>query len=205
MVQRGRMGKPFFSSTNTYGDRDMKPILVLTASIFAILLPAPATAQIAPSSKGHEILKLESGDWNAKTKLYMTPGGIVEEPEVSTGKESNKMIGPFWLVSDFKGTFGGMKFTGHGTFGYDSKTKKYSGIWIDSFGPYETKMIGSYDEASKTMTYETIGIGMDGQPMKGRNVVVYHSDDKRTMTMYMTMPGETKMVRAMEIEYERAK
>ena len=74
---------------------------------------------------------------------------------------------------------------------------------MDSFGPHPTKMVGTYDADSKTMTYETMGVGMDGKPMKGKNVVVYQSDDRRLMTMYMTFPGQDKMVKSMEIQYER--
>ena len=92
------------------------------------------------------------------------------------------MIGDFWIVSDFSGDFEGMAFTGHGQFGYDAGKKKYVGTWIDSFSPNVTKMVGTYDADKKTMTYETSGVGMDGNPSKGKNVVVY-GEDKRAMTM----------------------
>ncbi len=163
-----------------------------------------ASAQMPAPSEEHNLLKKEVGNWNATTKVYFGPAGPVEEPSVSKATEVNKMIGGFWVTSDFKGNFGGAPFVGHGVFGYDPAAKKYTGMWIDSFAPHGTKMLGDYDKATKTMTFETTGVGMDGKPSKGRNVVVYHSDDKRTMTMYMTMPGQTEMTKVMVVDYERA-
>jgi len=162
-------------------------------------------AQFPTPTEEHKILKKEEGEWTAKAKLFYGPAGPYDEPQESAASESNKMIGPFFITSDFKGSFGGMPFTGHGVFGYDVATKKYTGMWIDSFGSTPTKMTGTYDAATKTMTYDTTGVGMGGEPTKGKNVVVYKSDDTRVMTMYMQLPGQDKMAKMMELTYERKK
>ena len=56
------------------------------------------------------------------------------------------MIGDFWIVCDYTGSFEGLKFVGQGSFGYDAKKKKYVGTWIDSFSPNVTHMVGTYDK-----------------------------------------------------------
>ena len=40
--------------------------------------------------------------------------------------------GGFWLLLDYKGDFGGMKFEGKGATGYDPNKKKYVSTWVDS-------------------------------------------------------------------------
>lgn len=170
--------------------------------IFGIM--STACAQFPKASKEHEILKLEEGNWDAEVTMFMGPAGPYSPPHKSKGKESNRMIGDFWIVSDFTGEFEGMKFTGRGQFGYDPAKKKYVGTWIDSFSPNDTKMVGTWDAEKKTMTYETSGVGMDGNPSKGKNVVVY-GDDSRKMTMYVAAPGTDQLIKVMEITYTRAK
>lgn len=180
-------------------------IFSITFGLFLIAFTTTdAVAQFPTASKEHEILKLEEGTWDAEMTMFMGPEGPYDPPSKSKAKEVNRMIGDFWIVSDFKGSFDGMPFTGFGQFGYSAEKKKYVGTWIDSFNANATKMVGTYDAAKKTMTYETSGLGMDGNPTKGTNVVVY-GKDKRTMTMYFAAPGSDEMVKVMEINYTRAK
>ena len=182
----------------------MKLWKVTMGLVFALGFVATTSAQFPSASKEHEVLKMEAGDWDAEVTMFMGPTGPYEQPHKSKGKESNRMLGDFWLVSDFSGDFEGLKFTGRGQFGYDASKKKYVGTWIDSFSPHVTKMAGTYDADKKTMTFETAGMGMDGKPSKGKNVVVY-GKDKRTMTMFMAAPGTDKLIKMMEINYTRAK
>lgn len=183
----------------------MKATTIALGVAFLLALSTNGFGQVPTASPEHEILKKELGTWEASVKSYVGPTGILDEPQVSTGKETNEMIGEFWLVSRFEGDFGGMPFIGQSTMGYDAEKKKYVGSWIDSFSLHPTKMVGTYDAEKKTMTYESTGVGMDGNPMKGKNVVVYESDDRRVMTMHIAMPGQDSMAKAMEIVYERAK
>lgn len=185
----------------------MKTNLLLPLLTLAILLLtgnlATTNAQFPVPTEEHKILKMEEGEWTAKAKLFFGPAGPYDEPQESTATETNRMVGPFFVTSDFKCSFGGVPFTGHGVFGYDTAAKKYTGMWIDSFGSTPTKMTGTFDTATKTMTYETTGMGMDGKPMKGKNVVVYSSKDSRKMTMYMQLPGQDEMAKMMELTYTR--
>jgi hypothetical protein len=183
----------------------MRTTTIALGVAILVALSTNGFGQVPTASQEHEILKKELGTWEATVKSYVGPTGLNDEPQVSTGKETNEMIGEFWLVSRFEGNFGGMPFVGQSMMGYDAGKQKYVGNWIDSFSPNPTKMVGTYDAETKTMTYESTGVGMDGNPMKGKNVVVYEGDDRRVMTMHMAMPGQDSMAKAMEIVYERAK
>ncbi|MEM8677801.1 MAG: DUF1579 domain-containing protein [Planctomycetota bacterium] len=182
----------------------MKSLITTTLMlVFVIANAATTTAQLPTATAEHKIFEMEEGDWDAAITMFMGPAGPFDPPQQSKGRESNRMIGDFWIVSDFSGNFEGLAFTGQGRFGYDVEQKKYVGSWIDSMSPHATKMIGTYDAATKTMTYETTGVGMGGVPTKGKNVVVY-GDQDRTMTMYITAPGSDEMIKAMEIVYTKA-
>lgn len=194
-----------YSFGKTLKGKFMKLEILIPGLLLAVMATATVSAQVPAASKEHKILKMEEGEWEAKTMLWMGPTGLLPEPLVSSGKETNRMIGDFWTVSDFSGDFGGMPYTGHGQFGYDAEKGKYVGTWIDSFSPNVTMMEGTWDAEKKTMTYMTTGMGMDGNPSKGKNVVVYESDDKRTMTMYMASPEKDAMDKVMMIEYTRAR
>lgn len=172
--------------------------------VLAVGTVTTASAQFPSASEEHKILKHEDGNWDCEITMFMGPAGPYNPPQKSKGSEKNTMLGDFWLVSEFKGSFEGMPFQGRGQIGYDPGKKKYVGSWIDSFSPNATHMIGTYDAEKKMMTYETTGIGMDGNPTKGKQTVVY-GDNKRTMTMYAAAPGTDQMIKVMEISYTKAK
>ena len=73
--------------------------------------------------------------------------------------------------------------------------------------PSPTKMEGTYDEKSKTMTYKTVGIGMDGKPMPGKIVIKFIDENSHTFTMMHRDPtGQSdKLVETMQMTYTRKK
>jgi len=127
---------------------------------------------------------------------------VMGQEMVSEGTEENKMLGQVWLVSSFKGEFGGEVFEGRGHVGYDPASKQYVGSWIDSMTPVATQMKGTYDPKTKAMTLQTKGVDMQGKPSTGTMTTVYQGTDKRTTTMHSMIDG--KKVKVMEIVYQRA-
>ena len=175
---------------------------------FGALLFTSATcyAQESPATEEHAILKKDVGRWKAVTTVWMNEVGETDpnaEPQSSEGIETNRMVGDLWVVSDFKGEFGGMPFSGHSVTGYSPEKKAYMGTWIDSFSIKPMKMVGTYDKSSDTMTFNTEGWGMDGKPYKGKIVAEYIDRSTRKMTMYDIKDG--KEIKSMQIEYSRMK
>ena len=62
------------------------------------------------------------------------------------------------------------------------------------------------DKETNTMTYETMGTGMDGKPMPGKIVVQYKDENSHTFTMMHKDPtGQSnEMVKTMEMTYTRS-
>lgn len=157
---------------------------------------------IAKPGPEHEVLKDDVGVWEAEVKTFM-PGS--DEPMVSKGQETNRLLGGLWLVSDFRGEFGGQAFRGHGINGYDTQKKKYVGTWIDSMTSQMMIMEGTYDASKKTLT--TAGEMYDPstqQNCKVKNVATTNPDGTRTMAMFMESAAYgDKPFKMMEITYKK--
>lgn len=159
-----------------------------------------ALAQDVPvATPEHEILHKDVGVWNAKMTIWM-PG--MDDPITAEGVETNRMLGDFWIVSEFKADIFGQAFEGRAQTGYNAAKEKYVGTWVDSMEMNMTMMEGSWDEESQTMTF--MGKGMSsatGEATISKNVVVYDDDDHHTMTMYMKDGDD--WVKGLQIEYSR--
>ena len=84
------------------------------------------------SSDDH--LKRLVGTWDAQT-------------DYGKGTMTYQMgLGGLWLIGDFEGEFGGMKFEGKGLDTYDAATKKYRSVWVDSFSTSPRTMEGDLDK-----------------------------------------------------------
>ena len=173
-------------------------------------LVAAVTGSVALAQDGvpqptqeHAIFKNDVGTWDATIKIWMGPG----EPAVSKGKEVNRMMpGNLWMISEFEGEFAGQPFYGHGQNGYDPIKKKYVATWVDSMSTSAILMLGTYDEATHTLTMEGESTGPDGTPMKLKNVSVLKPDGTRVFTMSMKSDATgPEYVRMMEITYTKKK
>ncbi len=135
-------------------------------------------------------------------KVWMAPGA---EPMTSTAVETNSLLGGMWLVSDFKGDFGGVEFVGHGQFGYDPTKEKYVGTWVDNMNPHMSMMEGTWDENSQVMTMMSKSVeAQSGTEVTGKIISRYKGDDNRIMEMYMEKPGSPgEYIKQMEITYTR--
>jgi hypothetical protein len=167
-------------------------------AVFA-LFPAAKTLvgqEMPGPGPEHEALKQFEGKWDAKVKSDMGE---------STGTISYRMeCGGLWLVSEFEGDFGGMKFQGRGMDGYDPAKKKYVSVWVDSMSFRPVMFEGEMDAAKKILTMTGEGPGPDGQPMKLKAVTHFRDADHMDFTMHIVGPdgGTTEM---MTIEYMRKK
>ena len=172
---------------------------LLALSLVICVVPDLAAQQMPTPSEEHKIVMMDVGEWTITGKMLL-PQGFQE----FKGEETVVAIGKFWTVSHYSSDiFGGLK--GSTTIGFDPRSKKFVGTWVDSFQPAATHMKGTYDKKTKTMTYATTGIGMDGKPMPGKIIIQYKDENSHTFTMMHKDPtGQTdKMVKTMEMIYTR--
>jgi hypothetical protein len=94
-----------------------------------------------------------------------------------------------------------MEFKGMAVEGYDNAKKKYVASWIDNMGTGIMNLEGTYDSATKALTYLAEYEAMPGMKMKIREVVTKIDDDHNRMEFFEDRGG--KEVKTMQIDYAR--
>lgn len=169
----------------------------------ALLVASTAAAQPAQPTVQHQQLAREVGVWDAEVRLWMQPGA---DPLVSEGSETCEMLGGFWLISRFEGSFAGMPFSGIGQTGYDPETGEYVSTWIDSMTSNVLLSRGTYDVATHTLTL--VGEGKDamtGKPKQIKMTTQYTDEDHKQFILNEAAIDSNEWRKVMEINYERQK
>lgn len=165
-----------------------------------LMIASRASAQapeLPAAGPEHKLLQETVGTWDCKIITAGAPGE-------SVGKSVSKMdLGGLWLVTEFEGDFGGLKFQGHGLDGYDQAKKKYIGIWVDSMSTGPVIMEGDYDAAKKTLTMTGEGPGPTGERVKYKNTTTHADKDHQTFKMSLVEGDKETLM--LTIEYSRKK
>ena len=165
----------------------------LLAGVALLTLVSSAWAQELPKpGKQHDHLKRLVGTWDAQT-------------EFGKGTMTYQMgLGGLWLIGDFEGEFGGMKFLGKGLDTYDSATKKYRSVWVDSFSTSPRTMEGDLDKDDKIMTMTGEGRGPDDKPVKFKSITEIKDADTVNFSLLM-VDKDGKEQPMVTITYKRKK
>lgn len=165
----------------------------LLASFALLNLVPSARAQEPPKpGKEHEHLKRLVGTWEAET-------------EFGTGTMTYTMgLGGLWLIGDFEGEFGGMKFQGKFLDTYDPATKKYRSIGVDSFSTAPRIMEGNLDKDNKVMTMTGEGPGQEGKTAKFKSITEIKDADTVNFSLFM-VDVDGKEQPMVKITYKRKK
>lgn len=165
----------------------------LLAGVALFFLGSSGRAQEPPKpGKEHDRLKRLVGTWDAVT-------------ENGSGTMTYKMgLGGLWLIGDFEGEFGGMKFEGKGLDTYDSATKKYRSVWVDSFSTSPRTMEGNLDKDGKVLTLTGESRGPDDKPVKFRSTSEIKDADTMDFSMFMADENGKEQL-MVKITYKRKK
>jgi hypothetical protein len=165
--------------------RTLMAAMVLAASICSACsaedLPKPP-----PPVKEHDWLKQLTGEWTMNGEMSMGPGKTLK----STGRDSVKMLGGYWVVSDLTQKWDGQPMSSRMTIGYDPKKSKYVGTFISDSDATLWTYIGDVDPAGKVLTLEAEGPDMSqpGKLAKNRDIMSLQDADHRTLTSEMQAP-----------------
>ena len=166
--------------------------------------------EMSKLNENHKLLADLVGTWNYTIKFWMDPSAA---PQESKGTAVRKAIyGGRFFVEDVSGKMQmpgpdgkpkDMDFKGMGIEGYDNVKKKFVATWIDNMGTGIMMSEGTYDPATKTVTYTGEYEEMPGMKKKFREVIKLVDKDHHNFDMYEDRgTGETK---SLEIHYTRAK
>jgi hypothetical protein len=194
-----------------------------TAAAPAAVQPAPATGQPNPQemmkqmtemsklNENHKLLSSLNGNWNFTIKTWMNPDPNAK-PQESKGTATRKAVmGGRFVMMDVTGRMqmpgedGKMKdmqFKGMGLEGYDNVKKKFVASWVDNMGTGIEFSEGTYDPATKTLTYTSEIEPMPGMKSQIREEIKIADNNHMMLDWYENHGGQEK--KTMEINYTRA-
>ena len=136
----------------------MKKLFAVVGLVAAVAVGrADDTPKLPAPLKEHDWLKQLAGEWVTEAEMVMEPG---KPPMKSTGTETARTLGGFWLVGEHKSRVMGIPVTGVMTVGYDPAKKKYVGTWVCSMDGHLWNYEGAVDSAGKVLTLNTEGPDM---------------------------------------------
>jgi hypothetical protein len=165
----------------------MKPI-AFAAFVLGLCSTSLLSAQELPMFPGpekeHEVLKQFVGEWETVSESVAVPGQPAMKCE---GKIKATMLGGFWVINEMESSFPGFQMKGLQTVGYDTKSKKYIGTWVDSVMNHMWKYEGTWDETTKTLTLEAEGPNFvdAGKTAMFRDVYEFKSKDQIAVSSQM--------------------
>ena len=109
------------------------------------------------------------------------------------------LAGGRWMRNDFQ--LDG--YAGHGTWGWDPREGRYVGIWVDSNSDYVRLDEGSYDPATRTLTWTSELRQPEPHPPAKYRMIEEFRGDTRVLTMTAIGPKTGKVVPLGKITFTR--
>lgn len=148
------------------------------------------------------LLAKGDGSWKAETTMWMAPDS---PPMTVEAVVTNKMIlGGRYQKMSFKGEMMGSPFEGESITGYDKARKVWTSTWIDNMSTGIMTMDGTWDPATKTVTYTgQMLCPANGQMCEMKQVMRMIDDNNQVMEMYGPDMKTGKPYKSMEMKLKR--
>ena len=151
--------------------------------------------------KPQQLLARNAGTWDCDIKLFLK--GPEAPPKNYKGIEDNKLVsGGKFLQTSFKYPMGPRRdFEGHSLIGYDPRSKRYVGTWVDTMTSAPSQVSEEYDEASTTLTDHRTVVDGNGNEIKTKHITTWQDDSRKKLEIFMVVKkdGKETDVRLMEI------
>lgn len=167
--------------------------------------------EISKLNENHKLLSSLDGNWSYTIKTWMNPDPNAP-PQESKGTATRKTVmGGRYVMMDVTGKMqmpgadGKMKdmqFKGMGIEGYSNVKKKFVASWVDNMGTGIEFSEGTYDPATKTLTYTSEIEPMPGMKMPVREEIKIADNNHMSLEWYENHGGQEK--KTMEIHYTRS-
>ncbi|HEX5135903.1 MAG TPA: DUF1579 family protein [Planctomycetota bacterium] len=142
---------------------------------------AAAFDALAEPGEEHARMKALVGEWTTHGVLNMGAA-----PTTMDGTASITMIlGNRYLRQEFRGTFMGSPYEGHGLIGYDNASKEFVSVFIDNQRTGFLLGKGIETTPGKVWTFESSFNGPGGTAMKSKEVLTKVSDKELSYEVFM--------------------
>lgn len=159
--------------------------------------------ELAKPGENHKLLEGLAGSWTYASKFWFSQDTNTPPMESSGKAVAKPIMGGRYLQSENTGNMNGMEFQGIEIAGYDNVKKKFVSSWVDNMGTGIMLSEGTYDPATKTITYKSEYEPMPGMKTKVRETLKITDSDHHTFSFYEDRGGHE--VKTMEIVCTREK
>jgi hypothetical protein len=169
-------------------------------------------AEMSKLNENHKLLSSLDGTWNYAIKFWMNPDpnakpqeskGVAIRKSIMGGRYVTMDVTGKMQMPDEKGKMKDVTFKGMGIEGYDNMKQKFVASWIDNMGTGMEFSEGTYDPATKTLTYTAEVEMMPGMKTPVREVIKMADNKHMNLEWYENHGGVEK--KTMEINYTKAK
>lgn len=160
--------------------------------------------QAPEPQKEHQWLQKLVGKWTFESEC---PGGPDQPPMKTSGSETVRSVGGFWIIGDGQGTMpGGGDAVMQLSLGYDPQKKKFVGTWLGSMMTMLWIYEGSLDESGTVLTLDTTGPNFTDPTKTARyqDVITIKGDNERTLAS-RSLGDDGKWHQFMLATYRRTK
>ncbi len=126
------------------------------------------------------VLAESVGVWDVTLEIRMGPD---VPAQTTTGVATNRMLAGRWLLTDQVTESG---FAGHGVYGWDAAADAYVAVWVDNAGGGMARGHGTWDPATRTVTYE-MSVEVPDRTVTYREVTQSIDDDTRVYRNLMPL------------------
>lgn len=156
-----------------------------------------------PPEEQHKWLLKLVGDWTIEGECNMGPDKAASK---STGHETVRAIGDFWMIAEGEMTSPEGAGLTRMTLGYDPKKKHFVGSWVGSMMTNMWVYQGELDAAEKVLTLSTVGPDFEneGKELNYQDIIEIVDDDNRILRSRM-QGADGNWTQIMTAHYKRKK
>ncbi|TVQ58529.1 MAG: DUF1579 domain-containing protein [Phycisphaerales bacterium] len=164
----------------------------------------PPTDEQREQQNPADFLQKLVGEWSAVVHAVQDPA---QDPYRFEGKETSRMLGGQWLVSEFYSEVEGQTIHSILTIGYDPTIEKFVATYANSLQTSLWTYNGTLNDEGTTLTLKTKGpfMGDPDQKADYRVVIERKDEDEWTMSSQIHIPDEDEWVEFLSFKYERKK
>src|SRR5438034_135869 len=154
--------------------------------------------ELSKPGENHKLLARTVGNWTYAVKMWMNPDPKAPPSESSGSAVIRETMGGRFFISEHTGKMQmpgpdgkmmDMEFKGMAVEGYDNVKKKFLASWIDNMGTGIMNLEGTYDAATKSLTYHAEYEPMPGMKTRIREVIKITDNDHHTMEWFEDRGG----------------
>ena len=177
------------------GNDDIRIKLRTAGAMVTSLLVAASASPAHSTNKGNvidprDVIALEEGVWDAV--IVSPPRKAGAKPTQTTGVQVNELrSGGMWMLNRM--SVGGGAYEGTGIWGYDRKSGRYSGAWVDDSNGRIRMDDGSWDPNTSTMTWSAEVERPDGRKLRMRATSTFVGNTRTYRSYVLTEAGEVPL------------